>query len=107
VLLSIYINFTMLDWSTAKLAMMQRDCDCIDKWDDLATPECMNALNYTAKLNLPQDIDNPITAQKIKDQLNALVSRRAFQLAIQMPIFGVVLDINDLGILSAILLVIF
>lgn len=106
VLLSVYIHSTFLDWPGARVEKMQKAYDCLSTPGILQTPECEEALRYAAELHLPQDINNPITIERYKEQLNAVLRRRTDLRTIQMPIFGVVLDVNDLGLVSSILLVI-
>jgi hypothetical protein len=107
VFLTVYINTTVLDWAGARFEKMQMAYDCVLEPQQAQTPECQEAMTYADLLHLRGEKGKLSTQEKFKEQLVALLRRRGELRTIQLPIFGSVLDVNDLGLASAILFVIF
>ena len=108
---AVYINTTVLDWSGARVQKMRAAYECISDPESvsdpskLMKPKCLGAMSYANELGLPQD-PSPQAAELYKEYRDALIRRRTDLRTIQLPLFGAVLDLNDLGILSAVLFVI-
>ncbi|MBV9926903.1 MAG: hypothetical protein JOZ96_17935 [Acidobacteria bacterium] len=107
VFLTVYVNTTVLDWAGARFEKMQVAYDCLQEPEKANTRECISAKEYVEELHLRGETDKPSTQEKYKEQLGALLRLRGELRRIQLPIFGSVLDVNDLGLASAILFFIF
>lgn len=110
--LAVYINTTVLDWSGKRVQRMRQAYECISN-PDLTRDKCHDAMRYADDLHLPPQyspegklVDEEYRKDLYKEYRNALIRRRTDLRTIQLPLFGAVLDLNDLGILSALLFVI-
>jgi hypothetical protein len=101
--LAVYVNTTVLDWSGKRVQRMRRAYECVTK-PNLPADQCKDAMRYAGDLGLPTD--QSVDTDLYKEYRNAMIRRRTDLRTIQLPLFGAVLDLNDLGLLSAILFVI-
>ncbi len=110
--LAVYVNTTVLDWSGKRVQRMRLAYECISN-PNLTPDQCSEAMRYANDLHLPLDqspegkpVDKEYRKDLYREYRNALIRRRTDLRTIQLPLFGAVLDLNDLGLLSAVLFVI-
>lgn len=102
-----YRNTTYPDWLDARLLQFQTASACL-KEGLRNTPDCEKSLNYcrsflyTARENgllNGAEFDN-----ELEKQINELIRLRTEALSLRLPFFGVVIDMNDLGIIGGVFL---
>jgi len=111
-LLAVYVNTTVLDWSGQRMLRMRKAYECVshpELWDN----QCVEAVRYAGDLGLPPEktsngveINKEYRQDLYREYRNAMIRRRTDLRTIQLPLFGAVLDLNDLGLLSAFLFLI-
>jgi hypothetical protein len=108
-----YRNTTMPDWLDQRLGKFQLASACVKEnsaTDECITnnpsqsDECTEALGY-AKHFLFSDEKNPLLGKRefcseLNDQMVALMKLRTEALSIRLPFFGMVIDVNDLALIS-------
>ncbi len=116
IILTGYLNTTSPDWLDQRLAKFQLAAACV-KENSLTecitntptqSPECAEGVRY-AKDFLFSDKDNPLLVKKefcseLDGQIAALTKLRTEALSIRLPFFGMVIDVNDLGLIGGVFL---
>lgn len=102
-----YRNTTYPDWLDARLLQFQTASACL-KEGSSATPPCEKALAYCrsflytgrgSELLYGAEFDD-----ELEQQINAFMRVRTDALSLRLPFFGVVIDMNDLGIIGGVFL---
>ncbi len=116
IILTGYRNTTSPDWLDQRLAKFQMTSACV-KENSLTecitsapsqSPECVEAITYSKDF-LFSDKDNPLLLKRefcteLDGQIAALTKLRTEALSIRLPFFGMVIDVNDLGLISGVFL---
>ncbi len=102
-----YRNTTYPDWLDARLLQFQTASACLKEGQG-ATPDCEKSLNY-CKSFLYTGRENGLLSgaefdDELEKQINEFVRLRTEALSLRLPFFGVVIDMNDLGIIGGVFL---
>jgi hypothetical protein len=107
-----YRNTTYPDWLDARLAQLQHAALCIEaKVDD---DTCKASKDYASEfvfqggagLEQKTELNNidKESGRQLKEHINAFIRQRTDALSLRLPFFGIAMDMNDLGMVSGLLL---
>jgi hypothetical protein len=116
IILTGYRNTASPDWIDKRLEQFQiasacarqnnpPDCNTVDP---SMSAQCIDAVGYSRKFLFTDSkhpaLGNDEFCRELDDQINALIKVRTEALSIELPFFGMVIDVNDLGLISGIFL---
>jgi hypothetical protein len=105
--LSAYRNTSNPAWIEARLANLQLASAC-RKQGEPYPPNCDKAIAYAKKFVFSNRTDKLLEVQEFDDQLReqitAFIRLRTEALSLRLPFFGVVIDMNDLGMVTGLFL---
>jgi hypothetical protein len=105
--LTAYRNTFYPDWLDSRLAHLQLASACLEKGEPF-TSNCQESINYSKGFLFTGRTDELLSGTEFKreltEQITAFVRQRTDALSLRLPFFGVVIDINDLGLVTGIFL---
>lgn len=105
--LSAYRNTSNPDWIDSRLAQLQLAAACVEQ-GELDTPKCKASIDYTKEFVFTGRKDDLLWGKEFRDelrqQINAFIRIRTEALSLRLPFFGVVIDMNDLGMVAGLFL---
>lgn len=109
-----YRYTTSPDWLDQRLAQFQLASACVkdQSWGESScvtssprqSGKCLEAINYSKKFLYSNKEPDPILMKQefcaeLSEQINILIRQRTEALSMRLPFFGVVIDMNDLGLI--------
>lgn len=105
--LTAYRNTSNPDWIDARLAHLQLASACFDKGERYRSG-CSDALAYSEKFLFTGRTHELLSGNEFRkeltEQINTFIRQRTEALSLRLPFFGVVIDMNDLGMITGIFL---
>ena len=103
-----YRNTDFPDWTDSRLGVFQQLAHCVDTKTNGV--ECDRAKDYvmgflTAPGSQKVDLSDSELALELREQINAFIKQRTDALSLRLPFFGITIDMNDLGLVSGLLLI--
>jgi len=107
--LTAYRNTSKPDWVDSRLAQLQLASACVEKGGPF-TNECSAAIDYSRGFlfsGRSHELllgDGEEFKNELKEQIRAFIKIRTDALSLRLPFFGVVIDMNDLGLITGVFL---
>ena len=106
-MLTAYRNTSKPDWIDSRLAYLQLASACIDKGEPYDS-DCSYAIDYSKKFLFTGRTNQLLSGKEFRseltEQINTFIKQRTDALSLRLPFFGVVIDMNDLGMVTGIFL---
>ncbi len=107
--LTAYRNTSKPDWVDSRLAHLQLASACVER-GELFTLDCSVAIDYSRSFLFSGRSHEFLLADgkefkdELKQQIQAFIKIRTDALSLRLPFFGVVIDMNDLGLITGVFL---
>lgn len=103
-----YRNTAFPDWTNARLGRLQHAALCLET--KLNSDACEASKQYAQGfLGSPGNEVGNLRGQELdlelREQINAFIRQRTDALSLRLPFFGITIDMNDLGLISGLLLI--